>query len=78
LFSEHIREVSEIVTDHGEKLQVAVREGEVFINDAKIVRSDVITKTGVVHVLDTLVTFSFISVLATYFHRVFFRILDKF
>jgi uncharacterized surface protein with fasciclin (FAS1) repeats len=36
----------------GEELHVTVREGEVYIHNSKIVKSDAITKMGVIHMLD--------------------------
>jgi uncharacterized surface protein with fasciclin (FAS1) repeats len=44
--------VTQIVTAGGEKLDVTVRDGEIYIDDSKIVKADVITKTGVIHILD--------------------------
>jgi uncharacterized surface protein with fasciclin (FAS1) repeats len=44
--------VSETAEELGGELNVTVREGEVYINNSKIVKADVITKTGVIHMLD--------------------------
>jgi hypothetical protein len=47
---------SSLPTVNGKSLTVAIRDGEVFINDARVLATDVTAANGVVHVIDTVLT----------------------
>ena len=53
LFSTGLKDGQTLATVQGEKLKVKVLGGEVFVNGAKVVVADVLTKNGVVHVIDS-------------------------
>jgi uncharacterized surface protein with fasciclin (FAS1) repeats len=42
----------EVETLSGEKVMVKVLDGEVYINDSKVVITDIETSNGVIHVID--------------------------
>lgn len=44
---------TELPTVNGKPLKVEVKDGEVFVNDARVVATDVAAANGVVHVIDT-------------------------
>jgi len=50
--SNGLKDGQELKTVQGDKLKVKIVDGEVFVNGAKIVVADVLTKNGVVHVVD--------------------------
>ncbi len=43
----------EVLTVNGQPVKVKVKDGEVFINDAKVITTDIVTKNGVIHLIDT-------------------------
>lgn len=43
----------EIELANGKKALIKVKDGEVFINDSKVVITDIIAKNGIIHVIDT-------------------------
>ena len=47
-------------TVQGGELRFSVRDGGVFVNDAQVVKANVLTKNGVVHVIDRYVTLAFL------------------
>lgn len=42
-------------TAQGEKVQLTVNDKGVFVNDAKVVKTDLLADNGVVHVIDTVI-----------------------
>lgn len=42
-------------TVNGQSLGIAVKDGSVMINNAKVVKADIVTTNGVIHVIDTVV-----------------------
>lgn len=44
-----------IVTVNGKSLTVMVKDGEVMIDNAKVVKTDIVCSNGVIHVIDTVV-----------------------
>lgn len=40
-------------TVNGQELKLAVRDGKVMVNNAKVIRADVMASNGVIHVIDT-------------------------
>lgn len=43
----------ELTLQNGKTAKVTVKNGEVFINDAKVIITDIKAKNGVIHVIDT-------------------------
>ena len=43
----------EIEMVNGKKAKISVKDGQVFINDAEVVTTDINTKNGVIHIIDT-------------------------
>jgi len=44
---------TELTTVNGKTLKVEIKDGEVFINDARVVATDVTAANGIIHVIDT-------------------------
>lgn len=42
----------EITLENGKTAKIAVKDGEVFINDSKIIVTDIMGKNGIIHVID--------------------------
>ena len=42
-------------TVNGEKVNVVVRDGKVFVDGAQVVTTDIVTTNGVIHVIDTVI-----------------------
>jgi len=45
--------LSSAKTINGQDVQVTVNDGTVLVNDAKVVKADVLASNGVIHVIDT-------------------------
>lgn len=45
--------LSEAEALNGKTIQLAVRDGDLFLNDAKVVATDIETSNGIIHVIDT-------------------------
>ncbi|MCS6773398.1 MAG: fasciclin domain-containing protein, partial [Thermoflexales bacterium] len=43
-------------TVNGKPLPVRVEGGEVFVGDARVVRTDIVATNGVIHLIDTVLT----------------------
>lgn len=43
----------EITLANGKTAKIAVKDGEVFINDSKVIVTDIMGKNGIIHVIDT-------------------------
>lgn len=52
VYSSDIVNGTEVKTLQGSDLTITVRDGSVYVNDAKVVKPDVLVKNGVVHVID--------------------------
>ena len=48
-------ELDSAKTVNGSDVQISVREGTVFINDSRVVMTDVYASNGVIHVVDTVI-----------------------
>jgi uncharacterized surface protein with fasciclin (FAS1) repeats len=42
-------------TVNGQSLKVMTKDGTVMIDNAKVVKADIVAKNGVIHVIDTVV-----------------------
>lgn len=51
-FSPDLMDGQELMTLQGGKVTIHMKEDEVYVNGAKIVRPNIITNNGVVHVID--------------------------
>lgn len=38
---------------NGKKAKISVKDGQVFINDAQVVTTDINAKNGIIHIIDT-------------------------
>jgi len=47
--------LSEATTAEGSKVEIAVNDGSVTIDDAKVVKADVMASNGVIHVIDSVI-----------------------
>lgn len=47
--------LSEAETVQGSKIKIAVKDGSVMINNAKVIKADVMCSNGVVHVIDKVI-----------------------
>ncbi len=47
---------TELATVNGKPLKVEVRDGEVFVNNARVIATDVKAANGIIHVIDTVMT----------------------
>lgn len=45
----------ELDTVNGQKLKIVVKDGAVMVNDAKVIKTDVVATNGVIHWIDTVV-----------------------
>lgn len=43
----------EVKTVNGQKLTVSMADGDVMVNDAKVIKTDIVTSNGVIHWIDT-------------------------
>ncbi|WP_343348864.1 fasciclin domain-containing protein [Terrisporobacter petrolearius] len=43
----------QITLANGKTANISVKDGEVFINDAKVIITDIMAKNGIIHVIDT-------------------------
>jgi len=48
-----VMKLSSAKTVHGQDLKLKVNDGTVMVNDAKVVKADVLASNGVIHVIDT-------------------------
>lgn len=47
--------LDEVVTVLGEPVKISLMDGEVYINNARIIMTDIITSNGVIHVIDSVI-----------------------
>ena len=50
--SQQVTKLSEAKTVNGSMLKISVRDGQVMINDADVVKPDIEASNGVIHVID--------------------------
>jgi uncharacterized surface protein with fasciclin (FAS1) repeats len=48
-----VGKLSSAITVNGQDLKLTVNDGTVMVNDAKVVKADVLASNGVIHVIDT-------------------------
>jgi uncharacterized surface protein with fasciclin (FAS1) repeats len=53
--SDQVVKMNSAATVNGQPLQIAVKDGAVMVNNAKVVKADIATSNGVIHVIDTVV-----------------------
>ena len=55
VMSADVMELSEAETVQGENLDISVKDGVVLIDNAKVIKPDIIASNGVIHVIDMVV-----------------------
>ena len=53
--SAQVVKLDSATTVNGADVQISVRDGSVFINEAKVIKADVYASNGVIHVVDTVI-----------------------
>ena len=53
--AEDVVEIYQVVTITGKTLNIKVMGGEVFVNGAKVIATDIETSNGVIHVIDSVI-----------------------
>ncbi len=53
--SKAVVKLSEATTVNGSNIDIAVKDGSVKINDATVVKADIKTSNGIIHVIDTVI-----------------------
>jgi transforming growth factor-beta-induced protein len=51
-YSNALKDGQSLLTAHGGSLKVKLIGGEVYINKARVLKTDVLTKNGVLHIID--------------------------
>lgn len=54
--TELTKQTTRVDTVNGEKIFLTLRDNRFYVNDARVVKSDIITTGGVIHVLDRYVS----------------------
>lgn len=47
--------LSEAMTVQGQKVTITVKDGLVYVNDAKVIATDIMASNGLIHVLDSVI-----------------------
>ncbi|KAF2396375.1 beta-Ig-H3/fasciclin [Trichodelitschia bisporula] len=55
-YSTDVKDGLEVPTVQGKTLKITVKGGSVYVNKAKVIKTDILTKNGVVHVIDGVLT----------------------
>ncbi|RPA78677.1 FAS1 domain-containing protein [Ascobolus immersus RN42] len=55
VYSSELEEEQEVETVGGEKIKIVVKDGQVWVNNAKVAIANVVTTNGVVHVIDAVI-----------------------
>ena len=55
VMSTDVVKLTEAATVEGSKVKISVKDGNVMINDAKVIKADVKASNGVIHVIDTVI-----------------------
>lgn len=53
--AEQVVELDSATTAEGQDVTITVEDGTVMVNDAKVIKADVMASNGVVHVIDTVI-----------------------
>lgn len=53
VMAEDVVTLTETETVLGQNVSIKVENGKVFINDAEVIITDIVTSNGVIHVIDT-------------------------
>ncbi len=53
--AEEVTKMSSATTVQGQSVNIEVRDGAVFVNDASVVTADIICDNGVIHVIDSVI-----------------------
>ncbi|MFN7936458.1 MAG: fasciclin domain-containing protein [Bryobacteraceae bacterium] len=53
--AEQVVKMNSAATVNGQSLRIQVKNGSVMVNDAKVIKTDIATSNGVIHVIDTVV-----------------------
>ena len=53
--AEDVVKLSEATTVQGQKVDIAVKDGKVFVNNAQVIATDVLASNGVIHVIDSVI-----------------------
>jgi uncharacterized surface protein with fasciclin (FAS1) repeats len=53
--STDVVKLTDATTVEGSKVKISVKDGNVMINDAKVIKADVKASNGVIHVIDTVI-----------------------
>ncbi len=55
VMSTDVVKLTEVKTVEGFKVKITVKDGNVMINDAKVIKADIKASNGVIHVIDTVI-----------------------
>lgn len=55
VMAEDVVDMSSAKTVQGQELKISVKDGQVYVNNAMVIATDIETSNGVIHVLDTVV-----------------------
>lgn len=55
VMSTDVVKLTEAKTVEGSKVKISVKDGNVMINDAKVIKADIKASNGVIHVIDTVI-----------------------
>lgn len=55
VMSTDVVKLTEATTVEGSKVNISVKDGNVLVNDAKVIKADVKASNGVIHVIDTVI-----------------------
>jgi uncharacterized surface protein with fasciclin (FAS1) repeats len=53
VMAEDVVTLTEAETVLGQNISIKVENGKVFINDAEVIITDIVTSNGIIHVIDT-------------------------
>jgi uncharacterized surface protein with fasciclin (FAS1) repeats len=55
LMAEDVVGVPYLETVQGQKIKVSLKDGKAYVNDAQIIKTDITTSNGVIHVIDAVI-----------------------
>lgn len=55
VMAKEVVSLTEAETVQGSKVKIAVKEGTVYVDKAKVVKTDIVCKNGVIHVIDAVI-----------------------
>jgi len=47
---------NDVETANGDSIALALRDGELFVNDSRVIATDIVTTNGIIHVIDAVLT----------------------